>query len=672
MLIATAGHIDHGKTALVRALTGVETDRLPEEKKRGISIDLGFAYWPNGAQDIGFVDVPGHERFVRNMLAGVAAIDFALLVVAADDGVMPQTREHLQILDLLGIARGVVAITKCDRADPVRIRQTHEQVAGLLDSTSLAGIPIHHVSALTGLGMDALSIHIRSVASADELRAESGRGFRLAIDRVFSVTGAGTVATGTVQDGLVRVGDSLVATPSGRPVRVRGLQSGGRSVERAQPGQRCAVNLSGVDVGDLVRGEWLLCPGMCAPTRRIEVRLRALPVEGSALRHNSTLHLHVGTGSVSARLLIQGQTEIAPGAEGLAQLLPERPILAVTGDRFIVRDSAARRTVGGGRILDPFVPGRVREPIGRRQVLDALGRFDPFQTLSALLAIPDHEVDTARFERSFNLLTDTASSLYRQAGAVLVGRSRGLAIPAARRDRIAEAITECIEQFHREQPEEPGITTRELKDRVAPALSVEAFLSIQRSLVEAHRVESSGHRLRRPGHVRGIRAADRALLERLMPLLREGGLQPLTAEQLAQSLRASEPAVNTLLYRLREDGEVWRIAERRFLPRGEVARLAATAALLAEQSGGSGFSAAQYRDAIGTGRTLAIQILEFFDGIGVTRRSGDLRRMQPDYLLIVGVAEPFLAKEKPNNPAQPPKKVKAPPGRTHRADRRTA
>ena len=661
MLVATAGHIDHGKTSLVRALTGVETDRLPEEKARGISIDLGFAYWTVENRTIGFVDVPGHERFVRNMLAGVAAIDFALLVVAADDGVMPQSIEHVQILDLLGVDRGMVAITKCDRVDAARIAEVRSQIEALLAPTALAGVPMYEVSSVTGAGIAELGAALRAADAAQAENHERGRNFRLAIDRAFSVPGTGTVVTGTAQDGVLAVGAHLAFSSGGREVRVRGMQSGSKTVESITPGARCAINLVGVEVAEIKRGNWLLAPGMFAPSRRIEARLSILKGEAHPLKHNTQVHLHLGTADVLARVLIPGQTTIAPGEQGLVHLLLDQPLCTVNGDRFIVRDQSARRSLGGGRVLDPQASGGKRDDTARA-VSAAHEHFDARATLAALLAIEDYEIDTVRFERSFNLDAAWARSLYQELEAVIIGRTRAVLLPAARVTTIGEQIVATLQAFHREQPDDPGIGARELKTRVAPKLSNDCFVAIQRTLIEQRRIESGGNLLKMPGHVAGSRAADRALWERLLPMLRERGIQPLTARELAQELRAGEATVKALLYRRRAEGEVHRITEDRFLPRELVAQLAATAAFLTKQSEGKGFTAAEYRDAIGTGRTLAIQILEFFDGAGVTRRNGDLRRMQPDYELVVGAAAPIIAKEKPNNPAQPPKKQRpAPP-----------
>jgi selenocysteine-specific elongation factor len=662
MLVATAGHIDHGKTSLVRALTGVETDRLPEERARGISIDLGFAYWTVEGRTIGFVDVPGHERFVRNMLAGVSAIDFAMLVVAADDGVMPQSIEHVQILDLLGVARGVVVLTKVDRVGRERIDEVSAQVRALLASTVLANFPVFEVSTVERTGIEALSAALIEAQRTETSRRATGRNFRLAIDRAFSVPGTGTVVTGTVQDGPLDAGAHLCLSASGREVRARGLQTGGHEVSAIGPGERCALNLAGAEVADVKRGDWLLVPGMVAPTRRIEARLHLLPGESHGLKHNAAVHVHLGTADVLARVLIPGQAGLKPGETGMVTLLLEHPVCTFNGDRFIVRDQSARRTLGGGRVVDPQVSNDRRDQAHRARASAALESFEPAAALAGLLAIDGHEVDIVRFERSFNLEPAYARTLYEQANALVFGRSRPVALPAAAIEALREAIVAALGEFHRKQADAPGMAVRALKAEVAPGLSIETFLAVQKELVEQRRIESGGNLLKLPGHVAGTRTADRALWERLLPKLKERGVVPLTTRELADELRTGEATVKALLYRRRAEGEVWRITDERFLPREIVAQLAASAALLMNKSEGKGFTAAQYRDVVGCGRTLAIQILEFFDGIGVTRRSTDLRKMLPDYELIVGLAAPIIAERPPNNPAQPAPKQKTNPG----------
>ncbi|MEK7206452.1 MAG: selenocysteine-specific translation elongation factor, partial [Pseudomonadota bacterium] len=326
MIIGTAGHIDHGKTALIKALTGVDADRLKEEKARGITIDLGYAYAPlPDGEVLGFIDVPGHERFVHNMLAGVTGIDAVLLVVAADDGVMPQSREHLDILDLLGVTQGIVALTKIDRVSPERLIEVQAEIEQLLGGTGLTGSPVFPVSSIHGDGVGALRTHLQLAAATAQARANDGR-FRLAVDRCFTLAGSGTVVTGTVFAGRVRVGDKLLVSPAGREVRVRGIHAQNRAAEQGEAGQRCALNLAGVEKNDIARGDWVLDPAAHAPTSRFDAQLH-VPVSATrTLRHWTPVHVHLGSTDVMAHVSILAGTNIEPGASGFVQLVLEQPV----------------------------------------------------------------------------------------------------------------------------------------------------------------------------------------------------------------------------------------------------------------------------------------------------------------------------------------------------------
>ncbi len=379
MIIGTAGHIDHGKTALVRALTGVDTDRLPEEKARGITIDLGYAYQPlDSGETLGFVDVPGHERLVHTMVAGAIGIDFVLLVVAADDGPMPQTHEHVQVLDLLGLARGAVALTKIDRVPVERASEASAEIRQFLSATGLAESPIFPVCALTGEGIGDLRHYLQDAARQTPARS-GGERFRLAVDRSFTLMGIGTVVTGTVHNGSVRVGDRLLISPSGREARVRGIHAQNQPAECGEAGQRCALNLAGPDLHrqDIHRGDWVLDAALHVPTARLDVELRVLAAEEQPLRHWTPVHCHLGAADVTGRVAVLEGEAIAPGAAGLAQLVLDHPVAALHGDRFILRDQSASRTLGGGRVLDVAPPARGRRKPQRLELLRAFAHPNP-------------------------------------------------------------------------------------------------------------------------------------------------------------------------------------------------------------------------------------------------------------------------------------------------------
>ena len=374
MIVATAGHVDHGKTALVRALTGVDTDRLPEEKKRGLTIDLGFAYHAlDDGNVLGFVDVPGHERFVRNMLAGVGAIDLALVVVAADDGVMPQTREHTAILDLLGVTECIAVVSKIDKVETARAVEVGEEIEALLSTTGMRGADIHQISAMSGAGMDALSGALRTRALDLAARAADG-WFRLCVDRAFMLKGAGLVVTGAVHAGVASTGERLVVTPSGYEARIRGIHAQDRPADRARAGERCALNLAGRDIesGAIARGDWIVDRALHAPSDRIDARLQVLAGEPRALRHWTPVHVHLAASHSTARIAVLGAGSIASGDSGRVQIVLDRPIHALAGDRIVIRDQSATRTMGGGAVTDPFSPKRGRARPARLAWLDAV------------------------------------------------------------------------------------------------------------------------------------------------------------------------------------------------------------------------------------------------------------------------------------------------------------
>ena len=654
MIVATAGHIDHGKTLLVKTLTGVDTDRLPEEKARGISIDLGFAYLPlpNG-ELIGFVDVPGHERFVRNMLAGVCGIDYALLIVAADDGVMPQTLEHLNILNLLHIQRGAVVITKIDRVDEARVLQVAENVSALLSATQLAAATVMPVSAISGTGMSELRELLKREAASSSPRASAGQHFRYAIDRAFTVAGSGTVVTGTVFNGRVVPGDKLVLSPAGNEVRVRGIQIQGKAAQQAAAGQRCALNLTGTDLEAVSRGDWVLAPAIHHPTQRIAGRVSVLAGETQSLKHWTPVHLHLATADVTARIAIRRGESIAPGASAIVQLQLDKPVGALHGDRFILRDQSATRTLGGGVVLDPFVTamrtkGRSKE--ARAAELAALEQPTPAATLDALIIL-GKSVDLHRFETLFNMPAAQAATLYDKANLVQLGKDTRVGILRTRSTQITDSIAPHLQAFHQAQPQAVGEETETLRKKLAPELSADAFGTILRTLADARKIETSGAIARLPAHSTTANSADETMWQLVKPALETAGFNAPQIKDLALHLKLKEPIVKDFLYRKAKSNEIYRVTPDRFYTKGTLAKLAATAQATAQAQPSGIFTAAQYRDWTGVGRGLAIEILEFMDTLGVTQRIGDTRKMRKDFVPILGAAEipakPLLAAPRP-------------------------
>jgi len=655
MIVATAGHIDHGKTALVKALTGVDADRLPEEKARGISIDIGFAYWttPGGAT-VGFVDVPGHEKFVRNMLAGVCGIDLAMLVVAADDGVMPQTREHLHILDLLGVNEGIAVITKADRADPRRLDQVTAEVKALLAPTALAAADVIPVSAVTGAGIERLRAALGSIAASWARQFHAGRRFRYAVDRAFVVAGSGTVVTGTVFDGTVAVGDKFLLSPSGLQARVRGIQKDGKAAPGATAGERCALNLAGVELSGVRRGDWLLHPALHAPTMRIDVRVKVLEGEPHPLRHWTPVHLHLGTRDVPARVAMRRGGALAPGETGIAQLVLDQSAAALHGDRFILRDQSATRTLGGGVVLDPWPPRQRRNPAQRLLQLAALEPVDPEQALRALQVCSPAGIDLAQFGRSFNLDDRALSALAGKCGLETVGKSSPTALPRTTVAEVCASVERCLDGFHKASPQAPGMDIRTLRGECAPALAAPLFQDLLQAMAAQQRIELTGSIARRPRHVASDNPADRQMWDRVRPLLQQAAHAGLLLTELASAAGAKEAILADFLHRMAKTGELVRVGTSRFYLRATMASFAAVAQCVAELSPGGRFTVAQFRDRAGVGRMLSVDILESLDRLGVTQRVGDARVLRRDFTGILGPAEvPPLPAARSAAPPQP-------------------
>ncbi|WP_273862670.1 selenocysteine-specific translation elongation factor [Pseudomonas sp. LA5] len=628
MIIGTAGHIDHGKTALIQALTGVAGDRRREEQARGITIDLGYVYADLGDGGLtGFIDVPGHERFVHNMLAGASGLDLALLVVAADDGVMPQTREHLAILELLGIPRLLVALTKADRVDAERLAQVRQDVSALLAAGPFAGAPLYPVASPSGVGIPELRAAL--LAALGQVRQRNARGgFRLAVDRVFSVAGAGVVVTGTAFAGQVAVGDELILTPRGQRLRVRGLHAQNRAAETAQAGQRVSLNLAGerLSTDSLARGDWLVAEALHAPTTRIDVELRLLPGEARNLAHWTPVHVHLGAQDLTGRVTLLEGDSLAPGATTLAQLVLNAPLHGVHGDRLVLRDQSAQRTLGGARLLDPFAPARHRRTPQRLAQLQALRRGGLEEALPELLAQADGGLDPRLLARQFNR---PEGDWQLPADTLRVETRVGPRLFAAALWQAAlERLGAALATFHQEQPDELGPDRDRLRRIAAPELERAVYLALLETALAEGRLQSSGPWLHLPDHRVRLTEAEEGLKTRLWPLLEAQRFDPPWTRDLARSLDQPEAEVRLLLRKLARLGELTQVVRDLFYPQASL-EAAAGEALRLEREAGI-IRAAAFRDALGIGRKRSIQILECLDRIGFTRRFGDERRVRPD------------------------------------------
>jgi selenocysteine-specific elongation factor len=624
MIIGTAGHIDHGKTSLVKALTGVDADRLPEEKARGITLDLGYAYAPlPGGDVLGFVDVPGHEKLVHNMLAGATGIDFVLLVVAADDGPMPQTREHLQILDLLGLSTGAVALTKTDAVSAERLAQAEAEISGLLATSALAAAPVFRVSSVTGEGVEVLRRYLE--AESARLPAPSVLGhFRLAIDRCFTLAGVGTVVTGTVFSGTVAVGDALVLSPPGVQTRVRSMHAQNRPAQQGVAGQRCALNLAGegFDKSRVQRGHWVLAAPVHAPTQRLDVQLRLLPSEARPLAHWTPVHVHLAAAEAMGRVALLEGERLEPGHAALAQLVLDRAIGALHGDRFVIRDQSATRTVGGGTVLDPFSPPRGRRAPARLELLRTWGSETAPESLRASLEQSPFGVDATRFAQSWNLPEREMQALVRAADARLVGSQDALVGFSSKTwTGLEERILASLLAEHARAPEMIGVGRERLRRLAAPGLLRGAFDEAIEELRAQGRIHQSGPWLHAPDHRVTLTPTEDKLWAKVLPLLEEAPFQPPRVRDLAHALQIEEDAMRQLLKRVARTGAAYPVAHDHYFSSDAVTALAEIVRALSSQHGA--VSAAEFRDRIGTGRKLAIYILEFFDRVGFTRRVRD-------------------------------------------------
>lgn len=712
MMIGTAGHIDHGKTSLVRALTGTDTDRLPEEKKRGMSIELGYAFLAPGddgpavgegsvasaatagqtkvvpafglpREPIAFIDVPGHEKLLHTMISGATGIDFALLLVAADDGVMPQTREHLAVLSLLGIDRGVVAITKIDRVDEARVQEVTQQVTALLADTPLARAPIIPVSATRGDGVAELRQLLRAEAvrldaahgpdgtvdphgSESPVRASAATepaettaalpaqtGFRLAIDRVFSLDGVGTVATGTVHAGRVQVGDVLQQLPDGpKELRVRSLHAQNRSTDAAHAGQRCAINLAGIERDQLQRGHWLAQPGIASVSDRLDVELHLWHAEPRAIRSGTRVHVHLGTTASPAAVAVLDADTLAPGRTGLAQLVLPQPLAAWHGDRLILRDAAGQRIIGGGRVLDSRAPVRYRRTPQRLQLLQALQRPALSDRLAGLLEACEHGVDLRQWQQVFGLASVAAfdASLQtlphrRLAGDFIIGE------PAWQ--HLRRTVLDTLATYHQNATDEIGPDAARLRRLARLRMDDAHWRLLLDALVKEGSVAQSGAFVHLPEHGSQLAARDETLLQRLTPHLMEAGAQGAWVRDLAEHI--GEPAANLrpAMARLARSGHLYQVVKDLYLDAATAARLAALVRQLALADTEAAkatdaqqtsnplpiLTVARFRDASGLGRKRAVQMLEFFDRIGLCRRVGDTHVLRLESEVFKGSSE---------------------------------
>ncbi len=619
LIVGTAGHVDHGKTTLIQAMTGINTDRLKEEQERGLTIDLGFASLalPSG-RTVGIVDVPGHERFLKNMLAGAGGVDIALLVVAADEGVMPQTREHIEILELLESRQGVVALTKCDAVEADWLDVVEDDLREYLADTFLRDATIVRVSGVTGEGVDALVGEIDRLAEIAEARPATGP-FRLPIDRVFTMTGFGTVVTGTLVSGTMKIGDAVRVLPAGIDTRVRGIQVHGKKQDSAQAGSRVAVNLAGVEVADIERGDVLLPPGYLQASDAIDASVRVLENAPRPLATRTRVRLHIGTAEVIGRATVLGAREIAPGKQGFVQLRLESPVVAARGDRFVLRFYSPMRLLGGGTVLDPAAPKhRASERIVERLEKKLAG--DPIDMVEDALSMRDAGLSIDELARASSLSVDDAKAaledLARDGRVVKVG---GRYMGRATVGKLTGAAKAALAAYFGANPMKSGMPKEKLRQSLGAA-DAKDFQSLLAAMASAGEIEVCEATINLPGRAPELGEKELRLAESIEKAYRDGGVNPPLPADVEKDYG---PASRDIVALLVERGELVRVSVDLLFHADALAQ--AEAALRAYLREHERMTVAEFRDLIGSSRKYVVPLLEYFDKQRVTRRMGDQR-----------------------------------------------
>ncbi|MBD3374778.1 selenocysteine-specific translation elongation factor [candidate division KSB1 bacterium] len=629
IIIGTAGHIDHGKSALIRALTGTDPDRLKEEKQRGLTIDLGFAFL---GDDIAFIDVPGHEKFVKNMVAGVSTIDMAMLVVAADDGVMPQTREHLDILSLLQIPSGILVITKTDLVEPDFTDLVEEELRDLCIESFMSDAPVFRVSAITGEGIEELKTHLLTHLSKNE---RPNRGFFwMPVDRSFSVKGFGTVVTGSVLSGQTAVGDALELLPDGKQVRVRNIQTHGHQATTVGMAERGAINIHPIDRENVHRGQVLATPGYFSASSRMDARLSLLPGSPRTLRNRSRIRLHLGTDEIMARVRLLERPELSPGSGQYVQLLLERPTVAMRRQPFVIRQYSPTLTIGGGVILDANAKRFRKGDTSRLVQLKALEKQDPLELIATVL-LSDEQLEwtptalarkTGMPEQDLVPLLDTASE---QGEILAMGAGKKTRwVHRTAFERLKVLTSGVLTVFHEQDPLKPGISKAELKNRVADDLSASLFDRALQDLEQKGVIENIQQWIRLSGYRIRLDPQDQKLADRIETEHLENLFQPPDVSELSKTLGANPAAIRKVINAM--IGQNTLIATVEDFSFHKEALQKAGKRLI--ETGKSEISVSEFRELVNTSRKYALPLLTLLDDLGMTERVADIRLIHPDSL----------------------------------------
>ncbi|MFP4517430.1 MAG: selenocysteine-specific translation elongation factor [Desulfovibrionales bacterium] len=630
VIMGTAGHIDHGKTTLIKALTGIDCDRLKEEKKRGITIELGFAFLDLGEQRLGIVDVPGHERFVKNMVSGAAGIDFVLLVIAADEGVMPQTKEHLEICTLLGIEQGMVALTKVDMVDEDWLELVVEDVKEALSGTFLQDAEIFPVSSHTGKGLDVLTKRLEETAC--ELKPKRSTDLvRVPIDRIFTMRGHGTVITGTMISGRLRLGQEVMVYPQGLSTKVRHLQVHGDAAQEAEPGRRTAINLHGLEVEQLERGQVVALPGTLFTSMAWDLKLNCLASTPRAIKHRTEIHFHHGSREILARLYFLDREKLEPGETALCQVRFAEPMVGVYGDRCVIRAYSPLRTIAGGTIINPLA-GRIRrfsEDVKRLEALAEAEQSDELVRLQLGLAGPKG-LSFSQLRIMTNVDSKELETVLQQLGsrqsAFQFDREEKIYVSGEVAETLVEQALETVGAFHRKHPSRQGVSRSELASswgrKLAPKLT--HFL-LERMLKQGMLV-SEGEVLRLPEHKVSLASDQETLKKAILDAYTKGGLTPPNLKDVLEPLKVTFKEATPVFRMLQEQGELVKIKEDMYFSRQAIDRLKELVVRFYDDH--DDLSPVAFKELTGLSRKYAIPLLEWMDKEKITMRVGDVRKLR--------------------------------------------
>lgn len=634
VIVGTAGHIDHGKTALIKALTGIDADRLPEEKRRGITVDLGFAEMTIGDVHFGFVDVPGHERFVKNMLAGASGIDLVMLVIAADEGVMPQTREHFDICRLLGINAGVVVLTKTDLVDADTLELAKLDSAELVANSFLEDAPVVSVSSRTGEGIETLKEVIGQIAAQLPARRDHFVT-RLPIDRSFSMKGFGAVVTGTLSSGEIIEGSELELLPDAINVRIRGLQTHGQAVPTASSGQRVAVNLGGIDHSKITRGMVLVAPNILQPTQMLNAEIEVLPTAAKSLRSRQRVRIHIGTIEALARIQVLNEAGGIPVGEiDFAQISLEAPVVAIPGERFIVRSYSPQLTIAGGVVIDTFVEKHRRKEVETvrqflRELLSAAGDIAAKVRLLVKAAGPsglsfaDLQARTALRKE---ILTD-ATGVNLTAGSIVVAGGRFVSTEEF--EQLSGSVESAIKNFHEKEPLAKGMPREALREKVFAFLPSEVFQAVLESLGSQDKIVADRETIRLGSHERKLSSAEAAFNEKIKAKYKSAGLEvPKLESAIAEAIKGTDLTqqnARRLFQIFLDSGELVKVTEEFYFAKNVIGELSASLKRYAANTSDRLIDVPKFKEVAGVSRKYAIPLLEYFDREHITSRAGDKR-----------------------------------------------